>query len=73
MVLDDVNLDVHPGEIACVIGQSGHGKSVILKHVMGLMIPDGGRIFLDGEEYSSPLKKPADFVKRLNSVLVKAL
>jgi phospholipid/cholesterol/gamma-HCH transport system ATP-binding protein len=63
MVLDDVNLEVKQGEIICVIGQSGHGKSVILKHIMGLMIPDGGRIYMDGEEYSSPLKQPRDFEK----------
>jgi phospholipid/cholesterol/gamma-HCH transport system ATP-binding protein len=63
LVLDDVNLTVKRGEIVCVIGESGIGKSVILKHIMGLMIPDGGRILLDGEEISSPLKKPADFLK----------
>ncbi|MBD3393282.1 MAG: ATP-binding cassette domain-containing protein [Chitinivibrionales bacterium] len=61
LVLDDVNLDVKSGEIMCVIGQSGHGKSVILKHIMGLMIPDGGRIALDGATYSTPTSKPVDF------------
>ena len=63
LVLDDVNLEVNKGEIVCIIGQSGGGKSVVLKHVIGLMIPDGGRILLDGEEISSPLKKPSDFDK----------
>jgi phospholipid/cholesterol/gamma-HCH transport system ATP-binding protein len=63
LILDDVTLDVARGEIVCVIGQSGHGKSVILKHIMGLMIPDGGRILFDNEEYSTPTKKPADFAK----------
>mgnify|MGYP000325654983 CR=1 FL=1 len=61
LILDDVTLDVGEGEIVCVIGQSGHGKSVILKHIMGLMIPDGGRILYEGAEYSSPTKKPSDF------------
>ncbi len=60
-VLDDINLEVDKGEIVCIIGQSGGGKSVILKHVIGLMIPDGGRILIDGEEISSPTKKPSDF------------
>jgi phospholipid/cholesterol/gamma-HCH transport system ATP-binding protein len=63
LILDDVTLDVNEGDIVCVIGQSGHGKSVILKHIMGLMIPDGGRILYEGEEYSSPTKKPSEFQK----------
>src|SRR5271157_313462 len=60
-VLDDINLEVDKGEIVCIIGQSGGGKSVILKHIIGLMIPDGGRILIDGEEISSPTRKPSDF------------
>ncbi|HAJ79552.1 MAG TPA: ABC transporter ATP-binding protein, partial [Fibrobacteres bacterium] len=62
-VLDDINLDINRGEILCIIGQSGGGKSVILKHIIGLIIPDGGRILLDGEEISSPVKRPSDFNK----------
>jgi phospholipid/cholesterol/gamma-HCH transport system ATP-binding protein len=61
LVLDDISLEINKGEVMCIIGQSGGGKSVILKHIIGLMIPDGGRIFIDGEEISSPLKKPSDF------------
>ncbi|MBD3316402.1 MAG: ATP-binding cassette domain-containing protein [Chitinivibrionales bacterium] len=63
LVLDDVNLSVDRGDILCIIGESGIGKSVILKHIIGLIIPDGGRILLDGEEISSPLKKSSDFLK----------
>jgi phospholipid/cholesterol/gamma-HCH transport system ATP-binding protein len=63
LVLDDVNLAINKGEIMCIIGQSGGGKSVVLKHIIGLMIPDGGRITLEGEEISSPTKKPSDFDK----------
>lgn len=61
MVLDDVSLEVNKGEVLCIIGQSGGGKSVVLKHIIGLMIPDGGRIIIDGEEISNPLKTSADF------------
>lgn len=61
LVLEDINLEINKGEVMCIIGQSGGGKSVILKHVIGLMIPDGGRILIDGEEISSPLKKSSDF------------
>jgi phospholipid/cholesterol/gamma-HCH transport system ATP-binding protein len=63
LVLDDVNIEVYKGDIMCVIGQSGHGKSVILKHIIGLMIPDGGRIVFDGKEISSPTKRQSDFEK----------
>jgi phospholipid/cholesterol/gamma-HCH transport system ATP-binding protein len=61
LVLDDISLEINKGEVMCIIGQSGGGKSVILKHIIGLMIPDGGRIFIDGEEISSPLKRPSEF------------
>ncbi len=61
LVLDDINIQVNRGEIVCIIGQSGSGKSVILKHVIGLLVPDGGRILFEGKEYSSPTKKLSDF------------
>jgi len=62
-VLDDINLELKQGEVLSIIGQSGMGKSLILKHIIGLLIPDGGRILLDGEEISTPTKKPSDFLK----------
>lgn len=61
LVLKDINLSVDKGQVLAVIGQSGHGKSVILKHIMGLMIPDGGSIVFNGDVISSPEKKPTDF------------
>jgi phospholipid/cholesterol/gamma-HCH transport system ATP-binding protein len=61
LVLDDVNLSIYKGEVTCIIGQSGHGKSVILKHIIGLMIPDGGTITFDGIEISNPTRTSADF------------
>jgi phospholipid/cholesterol/gamma-HCH transport system ATP-binding protein len=51
-VLKDVSFDVMPGEVFFVIGASGVGKSVLIKHLIGLMAPDSGDIFLDGEEVS---------------------
>lgn len=63
VVLDDVNINVDKGQIVCVIGESGGGKSVILKHIIGLIIPDGGRIFLDGREICSPLTTQVQFNK----------
>ena len=51
-VLLDVSFDVKDGEVFFIIGQSGVGKSVLIKHLVGLLYPDGGEIFLDGEEIS---------------------
>jgi len=61
LVLDDINLEIGNGEIFCVIGRSGGGKSVILKHIIGLLVPDGGRILMDNEVMSHPNIQPAEF------------
>ena len=50
LVLRDVNLKVNEGETLVVIGRSGCGKSVMLKNILGLLKPDDGRIFVDGED-----------------------
>jgi phospholipid/cholesterol/gamma-HCH transport system ATP-binding protein len=60
-VLDDINLEVNKGEILCIIGQSGSGKTVLFRHIIGLIFPDGGRLLLDGEVISSPTTRPSDF------------
>lgn len=52
-VLKGISLKVEKGEILVLIGMSGYGKSVILKHVVGLMNPDKGRVFVDGLEVNS--------------------
>ncbi len=49
-VLRDVTLDIPPGETIGIVGRSGCGKSVLLKHVIGLMWPDSGRVLIDGKE-----------------------
>ena len=49
-VLKGVDLDVIRGQINIIIGGSGHGKSVLMKHLMGLLKPDGGHIWVDGED-----------------------
>lgn len=51
-VLDGISIDVHEGESICIIGLSGTGKSVLLKHLMRLMEPDGGKIIFDGQDIS---------------------
>jgi len=49
-VLKNVSLSVHEGETLVVIGRSGCGKSVMLKHMVGLFKPDRGSVFVDGED-----------------------
>jgi phospholipid/cholesterol/gamma-HCH transport system ATP-binding protein len=56
-VLDGVDLEVRDGECFFVIGASGVGKSVLIKHLIGLLRPDGGEIWLDGEEVSKLSEK----------------
>jgi phospholipid/cholesterol/gamma-HCH transport system ATP-binding protein len=49
-VLRGVDLDVDRGRINIIIGGSGQGKSVLMKHLLGLLKPDKGHIFVDGED-----------------------
>lgn len=48
-VLAGVNLDIEEGKTTVVLGPSGSGKSVMLKHIVGLLRPDSGEIYFDGE------------------------
>jgi phospholipid/cholesterol/gamma-HCH transport system ATP-binding protein len=56
-VLDDVSLEVPAGCGFVILGRSGTGKSVILRHIIGLLRPDRGRVFVDKDEISG-LKNP---------------
>lgn len=49
-VLKGVSFELEKGQILALIGGSGHGKSVILKHVVGLIIPDQGHVYIDGKD-----------------------
>lgn len=64
-VLRGVNLQVEAGEGMVVIGGSGTGKSVILKHIIGLMKPDAGTIRIDGQDLARLSERElSDFRKR---------
>lgn len=52
-VLDRVSFFVEQGETAAVMGRSGVGKSVTLKHILGLLQPDSGRVIVAGEDITS--------------------
>ena len=53
VVLRDVSFDVHRGEVLVIAGGSGSGKSTILKHMIGLYKPAGGRILIDGDDIAA--------------------
>ena len=52
-VLKGVNLKIYKNEILCIMGGSGSGKSVMMKHLMGIIKPDKGEIIIDGENLTS--------------------
>ena len=53
-VLKGVDFEVKPGEIFVIMGPSGSGKSVLLKHLIGLETPDAGEILINGESIQTP-------------------
>jgi phospholipid/cholesterol/gamma-HCH transport system ATP-binding protein len=53
-VLKGVDFEVQPGEIFVIMGPSGSGKSVLLKHLIGLEAPDAGEILINGEPLTTP-------------------
>ena len=53
-VLKGIDLEIKPGEIFVIMGPSGSGKSVLLKHIIGLDPPDGGEILINGESIQTP-------------------
>jgi phospholipid/cholesterol/gamma-HCH transport system ATP-binding protein len=56
-VLQEINLDIHRGDILAVVGGSGCGKTVLLNHVLGLLVPDRGRILvMDYDAPGEPLR-----------------
>lgn len=56
VALNDVSLDIHPGEMVVLLGPSGCGKTTLLRSIAGLEQPQGGEIFIDGQiVYSAAL------------------
>jgi phospholipid/cholesterol/gamma-HCH transport system ATP-binding protein len=57
VVLDGVDFDVNEGETVALLGPSGTGKSVLLKHIIGLLKPDAGSIVVDGKDVAHLSRK----------------
>jgi phospholipid/cholesterol/gamma-HCH transport system ATP-binding protein len=64
-VLDGLSLNIEKGKTTVIIGRSGCGKSVLLKHIMGILKPDKGRIFIDNQDIT------AFGEKKLNSLRLR--
>jgi phospholipid/cholesterol/gamma-HCH transport system ATP-binding protein len=52
-VLDGVNLSASRGKVLTILGGSGSGKSVMLKHMIGLLRPDEGRVLIEGQDVTT--------------------
>lgn len=63
-VLKELDLDIPKGEITVIIGRSGGGKSVLLKHIIGLLKPDSGEILIDGIDISTAGEKSLDEIRK---------
>src|SRR3954469_7995101 len=65
VVLDDLTLVIEPGQSLVVIGASGTGKSVLLKHIVGLLKPDDGEVWFAGQRVDTiPERKLMDLRQR---------
>ncbi len=63
-VLIDVSFEVKRGEMVVVLGRSGVGKSVTLKHILGFLMPDAGQVFVAGREVSRMTEEELFEVRR---------
>lgn len=68
-VLDNLNLIINSGEVMVIIGRSGCGKSVLLKHIVGLLKPDFGQIIIDNNDILSIEDKDLDKIRLSFGVL----
>ncbi|MHB1697230.1 MAG: ABC transporter ATP-binding protein [bacterium] len=63
-VLDDLNIGFEDGKITVVIGRSGGGKSVMLKHIIGLMKPDSGSVLINGIDLNALKRKELNEIRK---------
>jgi phospholipid/cholesterol/gamma-HCH transport system ATP-binding protein len=68
-VLKGVNLRVETGEVMAVLGKSGSGKSVLLRHILGLIKPDSGQVIIDGQDITRLASRDLDRVREKFAVV----
>jgi phospholipid/cholesterol/gamma-HCH transport system ATP-binding protein len=71
-VLDGVNFKIDKGESVVIIGASGGGKSVLLKHIIGLLPPDAGQVFIAGQDISRMNERELILVRRKFGMLFQS-
>ena len=71
-VLCGVNLDVQRGETLVVIGRSGCGKSVLLRHIIGLMKPTEGEVLVDGQDIARLSERQLDVMRKQVTILFQS-
>src|SRR5437588_13127584 len=64
VILDHVSFDVLPGEMVCILGRSGVGKSVSLHNIMGFLKPDTGRIWVAYEDITDYGEKDMERIRK---------
>ncbi|MFH1746766.1 MAG: ABC transporter ATP-binding protein [Planctomycetota bacterium] len=74
-VLDDIDLKIERGQSTVIIGRSGTGKSVLLKHIVGLLRPDRGEVYFENQRIDilserrlGPVRQQISFVFQLNAL-----
>ena len=63
-VLKGVNLKIEKGKITAIIGRSGEGKTVLVKHIVGLLKPDRGKVIIDGVDITKLSERGLDKIRR---------
>src|SRR5271157_4085954 len=64
VVLKNVSFEVLPGEMICILGRSGVGKSVALHHIMGFLKPDSGRVIVAGQDITDYNEKQLGEIRK---------
>jgi phospholipid/cholesterol/gamma-HCH transport system ATP-binding protein len=68
-ILRGVDLEIAAGETLAIIGRSGGGKSVLLKHLVGLMTPDAGEIWIDGQNITGMNERQLGAIRKKVGIL----
>ncbi len=71
-ILDGLNLDIEQSKITVIIGRSGEGKSVLIKHIIGLLKPDSGSIKLDGLDITTLKERELNEVRKRFGMLFQS-
>src|SRR5271154_7450693 len=64
VILENVSFDVLPGEMVCILGRSGVGKSVSLHNIMGFLKPDSGRIIVAYQDVTDYTDEQMDEIRK---------